>query len=171
MCLFVRQLWQTLQTLYINIANIFDLFFFFCVFFFLGSSISPFPHFSFLLPVSVLSHFWETGSTGVKLMWWKTTGISLWAICFAVMATFSPLSVFLHFLLQLGGMQQISQQLSEVTSQVHHWPHSCQAHSTWNHRCTRFLSKLCVSDTEAFLFFFFCWIVMFKILPELCVKH
>lgn len=26
----------------------------------------------------------KSGSAGVKLMWWKTTGISLWAICFAL---------------------------------------------------------------------------------------
>lgn len=106
----------TLPALCISELNVFFLFTIYFIHFF--------PLFLFFspLPVSILSHFWKTGGTGVKLMWWKTTGISLWAICFAVMATLSPLSMALGSLLHLGGKLQISQQLSEVTSQVHGWP-------------------------------------------------
>lgn len=53
----------------------------------------PFTDFLFLL--TILSHFCRTGGTGVKLMWWNTTGISLWAICFSVMATLSLSSAWL----------------------------------------------------------------------------
>lgn len=58
MCLFVRQLWQTLQTLYINIANIFDLFFFFCVFFSWDLPYPPF-HISLFYSLSQSCHISE----------------------------------------------------------------------------------------------------------------
>lgn len=124
-CLFMRQLWQqslAAETgIEINIAS------WMCILArcFLPLHYLPHPFFSSLLfpPSCHISE--KSGSTGVKLMWWKTTGISLWAICFALMATLSRspqrgsrLSV------AIGGVLQISQQLSEVTSQVLRWPHS-----------------------------------------------
>lgn len=126
-CLFTRRLWpQSLAagtSLEINIAG----------FMYIQARCCCLPlhylrhplTFSFFpLSVSILSYFWKTGGTGVKLMWWKTTGISLWAHLLCRYGLPRSPQHGSRLSVAIGGILQISQQLSEVTSQVHRWPHS-----------------------------------------------
>lgn len=94
----------------------------------------------FFLPVSILSHFWKTGSKGVKLMWWKTTGISLWAICFAVMGTPSPLSVALGFLLRLRAYCKLASSYLRLPAKCMADLAPCQAEPSYQLRAPNFVS-------------------------------
>lgn len=137
-CLFTRQLWQQSLAPGTGLDNI-------ASFMYLSTRcfLSPFtPAISFIppfllplfffLPVFILSHFWKTGSTGVKLMWWKTTGISLWAICFAVMATLSLLSVAQGFLLRLGAYCKLASSYLRLPAKCIADLAPCQAYPSWN---------------------------------------
>lgn len=159
-CLFTRQLWQQSLApgtgLEINIAS----FMYLSARCFLPPFIPTisfilFSYFLLFLPVFILSHFWKTGSTGVKLMWWKTTGISLWAICFAVMATLSLLSVALGFLLRLGAYCKLASSYLRLAAKCITDLTPCQAHPSWNQLHAQIRPNF-VSVMLSFLWFFIC---------------
>lgn len=143
------------------------------VFFLLSIS---FIHFFFLptsfvfLPVSILSHFCrkkkkkkrKTGGTGVKLMWWKTTGISLWAICFAVMAALSLLSVALRFLLRLGAYCKLASSYLRLPAKCIADLAPCQARVSWKRLHAQLRPKLC---------FQWRWAAFFDIVSQTCMIH
>lgn len=90
-----------------------------------------FPLFPFPLRLHLVT-FVKNCGTGVKLMWWKTTGVSLWAICFAVMATLCPLSVALGFLLRLEAYCKLASSYLRLPTKCIADLTPCQAHPSWN---------------------------------------
>lgn len=124
-----------------------------------------YPPFFLLFPFPLRLHlvtFLKNCGTGVKLMWWKTTGVSLWAICHPLSPQRgSRLSV------AIGGILQISQQLSEVTNQVHRWPHSLPSSPLLEPAPCPVLAQTLFQWCRAFFSLF----AMFDILPETCMIH
>lgn len=111
--------------------------------------------------------FWKTGGTGVKLMWWKTTGISLWDICFAIMATLAPLSVALGFLLRLGANCKLASSYLRLPAKCIADPASLPSLPLVEPTPRPALAKTLFQRHWAF----FCLFGMFKVPPETCIKY
>lgn len=126
---------------------------------------SPLPSFSSLSPschISAKKKKRKTGGTGVKLMWWKTTGISLWAICFAVMAALSLLSVALRFLLRLGAYCKLASSYLRLPAKCIADLAPCQARVSWKRLHAQLRPKLC---------FQWRWAAFFDIVSQTCMIH
>lgn len=104
----------------------------------------------------------KTGGTGVKLMWWKTTGISLWAICFAVMAALSLLSVALRFLLRLEAYCKLASSYLRLPAKCIADLAPCQARVSWKRLHAQLRPKLC---------FQWRWAAFFDIVSQTCMIH